>query len=91
MTMNAASRLQASVNQNQNNSSQPRLSAQDDAGPSTVPTQRLAPTQRLSEVILLNILLQAVTDHPRSREYSIDRGDPQGYCHFPIWICETRS
>lgn len=42
--------LKASENQNQSINAQSGLSAQDDDQSNTIPTQRLAPTQRVSEV-----------------------------------------
>jgi cell cycle checkpoint control protein RAD9A len=49
VTMNSG-HLQASENQNRSTSGHPGLSAEDGEQSYTIPTQRLAPTQNVSEV-----------------------------------------
>ena len=44
-------RLQTSEIQNKSINSQARMDVQEDSNSRTIPTQRLAPTQRVSEVI----------------------------------------
>ena len=63
VTINSGGLYQASANHSGNSNGHPRPSAQDGEQSYTIPTQRLAPTQRLSEVrenpLLLTIPLTA--------------------------------
>jgi hypothetical protein len=52
--MNSAQRLQESHTQSQSADGHARVSGQDEADPALIPTQILAPTQRVSEVRLFD-------------------------------------
>jgi cell cycle checkpoint control protein RAD9A len=51
--MNSGRLFQATENQNANSNGHPGLSVQDGEQSYTIPTQRLAPTQKVSEVRLI--------------------------------------
>lgn len=67
MTLNSAQRSQATDKQNQSANDRAGLSVQGMNYSNLVPTQRLAPTQRLSEVSFLPLLHEQMVNDQQVR------------------------